>query len=162
MTEPIREVVPLRGIADGARVTGTLFAVLTLVALTGALLTYGFSFGMIPLVAYGLFVGVRPWFMGATLSGTTLEIRSWYRLDRIGLGEVASVELSPYNARGEVRRLPFIGQVRIVALVMESGSSKDYPATLGRQSRVRAIATEIVTYAGSVGSGARLGESYFD
>jgi hypothetical protein len=58
--------------------------------------------------------------------------------------------------------LPFIGQVRIVTLVMKSGSSKDYPATLGRQSRVRAIAKEIVAYAASVGSAARLGESYFD
>jgi len=162
VTNPSRIVLPLRGSAYGARVSGTLFAVLTLLALSGPLLTYGFSVPMVPFIAYALFVGVRPWFMGGTLSGTTLEIRSWYRRYRIELAEIATIELSPYNARGQVRSLPFVGQVRILTLVMRSGSSKDYPATLGRRRRVQRIAREIVTYARSVGSDPRLGAHFSD
>ncbi len=125
-------------------------------------MTYGFSLPMIPFFVYAMFVAGRPWFMGATLSGSTLEIHSWYRLHRIDLTEIARVELSPYNARGQVRSLPFVGQVRIVTLVMKSGSSKDYPATLGRRRRVQEIATQIVEYARSAGCDARLGDSFSD
>jgi hypothetical protein len=162
VVEPGRDVSPLRGVAYGARVSGTFFAVLTFVALSGPLVSYGFSLPMTPFIAYGMFVAIRPWFMGATISEMTLEIRSWYRSYRIDITKIQSVGLSPYNARGELRFLPFVGQVRILTLVMESGSPKNYPATLGRRRRVQRIATEIVSYARSAGSDVQLADSYYD
>lgn|GEM_PF-2012519 len=162
VVEPARDVFPVKGAAYGARVSGTFFAVLTFLALSGSIASYGFSLPMTPFIAYGMFVAIRPWFMGATISETTLEIRSWYRSYRIDMAQIRNVGLSPYNARGEVRFLPFVGQVRILTLVMESGSPKNYPATLGRRRRVQKIATEIVSYARAAGSDVQLADSYYD
>ena len=160
----LRERTQLKGATYGVRVAGEVFATLWFVVLSGLLAAYGFAPGVIPFVAYALFLAVRPWFMKASLSGVTLEIRSWFRVYRIDLREVRSIDLSKYSglAGFAVGFVPFVGQVRVLHLAFDSGKSKDFPATIGRRRRVQAIAKLIQNYAVQVGSDPRLGDCFYD
>ena len=100
--------------------------------------------------------------MGASLSGTTLEIRSWFRRYLVDVTQISSVGLALYNARGEVRSFPFFGQVRILSLEIKNGKTRDFPATLGRRRRVQQIARDIVSYVTSLDFGAQLADSYYE
>ena len=134
----------------GARVGGFVVGVFYSAFATGVYLTQSDEFSMWisgSCLFIGAFVAIRPWWLSVTMIEDGFVVTSWFRKYRFRRGEVESIDIRKIYSLGfgaiAVGYMPFIGAVRMIEVVANSGKSTWLPCLLGRRNAVLRLARQL-------------------
>lgn len=133
----------LRGAVWGARVAGSAFGTLAILAFGVGVWGSVFSWTYIPLFGFFAYWVLRPWWMGVWVTSTTVVVKSWFRRYEISKSTISSIEVPPYQGLvniSPVGYVPLVGKIRMLRIRTDSGRPLDLPATVGRKTRVVELA----------------------